>query len=295
MRRRVYGSLALLMLIAGCDTSLLAPRADQTVALRRSGAAGPLQSATSAPSNDVHVLPASSPSASSASPSPTPSDATATASAAAQTRDASTTSAPTTLGAATANADTFRLIPVIGDDGTVGALLTDPQDGLVTWNFQASSGATTLQIAAIRLVLQSVACRPGPALPTTPPGASITVLSSGTPPVCAATASDAQGASGTQSASTTPVASGTSLVVQSWPATTIRFTPAAVKCPTSLAPGASGALTLSLQDPAVLAFMRANYGSAQVRLTLTPLDAAGNPLPSSSGQSFVITQMIQVL
>ncbi|HEY9720862.1 MAG TPA: hypothetical protein V6D47_02545 [Oscillatoriaceae cyanobacterium] len=288
MRQHLFGSSALLMLLAGCGTLDVSAANLRTVSAHRTGyVATASQTQTSTAADQVRVLPAThastAPKAPVASPTPAPKqtpDATGTASATASVTNA------TTLGQATADADTIRLIPIIGDDGMVDSASTEPTSGLVTWTFQASDGATTLHIASIRVVLQSVACYPTPALPSLPPNASATSVATDTPPLCAANAaSDTVDTSGT---------GDSGVVDQSWPKTTLSFSSDALKCPASLAPGSTGTVSLSLQDPGILKFLRANYGTAQLTMSLTLLDSQGKALAASNGQPFVILQNIQV-
>lgn len=153
----------------------------------------------------------------------------------------------------------LKLVPIKDDAGHVTSLMAQPADGELTWRLEAANGS--LAIAKVKVTYQSQATYPA--------------LSSTAPTGDAPPAVD-------------PVSEAGEVMAFERPA-------AEFDLPDSLKAGTQGTLKFRLNSDDTFSFLEANPRSARALITLTPLDAAGQPLPGPDAQPLVIQSAITVL
>lgn len=176
--------------------------------------------------------------------------------------------AATTLKLAEAvNAD-IGMIPVMADDGSVTSLLFQNDRSTITWKVEATRGPSALTVSKVKLTLTPETWYPAPQDPF---------------------------ASEEEVASDTEEATEASEVEETNPPTVVEVQPVDLGWATTIAAGATQTLTYETNAPAIRSFLQSHFGVSRFALSITLLDAAGEPLVDESDDPFTLEQSIQVL
>ena len=270
MRKTVAWSLILTGCLSGCDVAsvISKPPAERVTASGLKARPGAVKTLKPAAQDAEDRAPASASPAGGTSDTPADNEEApeAVATEAAETEQEAEV-AQTTLSLVEATETDISVIPVLEDDGSVTSLLFQNDRSMLSWEVEATRGPSALTVSTVKLTLTPLTWYPVPQDPFASEEA---------------VASDAE-------------ASTESETQEAIPPHVIEVQPAALSWPSSFAAGASQTLTYDTDAPAIRTFLENYYGVSRFSLTVTLLDAAGEPLVNASDAPFTLKQSIQVL